>query len=217
MFIKILLILIVSVVSVQILHSLKQRKIRIEKRSSLSSLAELSKKLINFSASISDKAAWETNFATLSHTQLEENEKFIVEEFKDMYETYLLLYHHEHPMITGKYGENVTKATANARERLLTMILWEAYKLIENKSSDYETWIINVQDVIDVRASDEFIIRLTTNRIDGEGIKQLIKDAHEHLRELRKTISEDPQWHDNCNKVLARLSNAFKQNGSLAN
>ncbi|MCY9516969.1 hypothetical protein [Paenibacillus apiarius] len=148
-------------------------------------------------------------FETLSRIELEKYEEYTVQEFKDMYETYLLLYHQNHPSLTEKYGENVVEASTAARERMVMMILWEAYKLIRSKSSDSETWIVKVKEIIDVRASDEFKIQLTTNRLDVEEIKQLIKDAYELLRELRKKVSEDFQWHDNCNKVLSRLSNAY--------
>lgn len=179
MFIEILLMifffLLVFAVFIKVSNSLKQRKIRIEKLNFLSNLA--------------------------SRIELEKYEEYTVQEFKDMYETYLLLYHQNHPSLTEKYGENVVEASTAARERMLTMILWEAYKLIRSKSSDSETWIVKVKEIIDVRASDEFKIQLTTNRLDVE--------EYELLRELRKKVSEDFQWHDNCNKVLSRLSNAY--------
>ncbi|MFW5434539.1 hypothetical protein [Paenibacillus apiarius] len=115
--------LLVFAVFIKVSNSLKQRKIRIEKLNSLSNLDELSKKLMDFTATINDKEAWESNFETLSRIELEKYEEYTVQEFKDMYETYLLLYHQNHPSLIEKYGENVVEASTAARERMLTMIL----------------------------------------------------------------------------------------------
>lgn len=84
--------------------------------------------------------------------------KHIVKKIEDIYETYLLLHHQNHPTLSEKYGEKVDKASIDARERLLTTILWEAYQLIRSKVSNFEPWIVKVQKIIDPKTSNQFTI-----------------------------------------------------------
>ena len=82
---------------------MKQHRSEGKKYVAFYKLTLLSKKLLNFTASRQDKEQWDIHLATLSYLPLKVYEEYPVEEFKDLFEKYLLIYHHDHPPLIEKY------------------------------------------------------------------------------------------------------------------
>lgn len=124
---------------------MKQHRSEGKKYVAFYKLTLLSKKLLNFTASRQDKEQWDIHLATLSYLPLKVYEEYQVEEFKDFFEKYLLIYHHDHPPLIEKYGENIIKASTAAKKELLTIVLWEAYRAININ----ESWQKMTEEVLE--------------------------------------------------------------------
>lgn len=193
------------------------RKSKVKKNVSFLILTELSNRLLNFTATADDMESWEYNFMILSNLPLDNYEKIKVDEFKSLYEIYLLIYIQYHPTLTEKYGEKLVDASVAAKKYLLTTALWEAYQLICSNTRTYTSWDVKVKEVIDTYTSVEYSIQLANGNMDLVELMNLVDKARGILWGVKNTVAfnNDQRWHDKCDNALQRLDNLWRTNEQI--
>ncbi|OBZ15848.1 hypothetical protein A8L34_27765 [Bacillus sp. FJAT-27264] len=174
-----------------------------------SNLKGLGEKLEGFLSDPSDRDNWTRNLKALSALEMNYTELMMYGEFRDMFDDFLVFHKMKGNAERDIWREETARA---AKQKLIVVVIWEAYSLLQNYEPRSSEWIWKVESFIDDERSNQEIIffRLANPTLEAE-LSGLLKEAAALMLELKEQKKHDYLWHQQFKRIYPKLERAAKQ------